>query len=197
MVVFSILNGAFMPKLGYVTPWYVLGSALVLIGSALMCKFWCSSNTTILPLIYKIDTVNPDTSTSNIYGYTILVGAGSGCYLVAGFAIVQSLVPIKDIANAVGAMTICKTDTPRPQPSFPPLHLLLPPSTLHFPSNPYLPQNSPRPRHDRLPRHLRHPLPKPLPHQHRPRPTQRLPRPNRRPDRRHEQPDLQELVRRG
>lgn len=27
-----------MPKLGYVTPWYVLGSALILIGSALMCK---------------------------------------------------------------------------------------------------------------------------------------------------------------
>ena len=79
-----------MPKFGYVTPWYVAGSALVLIGSACM---------------YSVDV---NTSTSNIYGYTVLVGAGSGCYLVAGFAIVQSLVPVTDIANAVGAMSIGK-----------------------------------------------------------------------------------------
>ncbi|KAK3168685.1 hypothetical protein OEA41_005133 [Lepraria neglecta] len=88
MVLFSMLNGALMPKLGYVTPWYSFSSAMILIGSALMY------------------TVNTNTLTSNLYGYTILVGAGSGCYLVAGFAIVQSPVPVKDIANAVGAMTI-------------------------------------------------------------------------------------------
>lgn len=110
MVVFSMLNGAFMPKLGYVTPWYVLGSALILIGSTLMCKA-----SQLLELFKTLliddhtDTVNVETSTSNIYGYIILVGAGSGCYLVAGFAMVQSLVPITDIANAVGAMTICMT----------------------------------------------------------------------------------------
>ncbi|KAF9884963.1 hypothetical protein FE257_000873 [Aspergillus nanangensis] len=90
MVFFSLLNGGLMPKFGYVTPWYVAGSCLVTIGSALMY------------------TVNIHTSTQNIYGYTILVGAGSGCYLVAGFAIMQSLVPPQDIANAVGAMTICQ-----------------------------------------------------------------------------------------
>ncbi|KAI4955792.1 Efflux pump dep3 [Alternaria rosae] len=52
------------------------------------------------------DTVNEKTSNANIYGYSILVGAGNGCYIVAGFAIVQSLVPAHGIANAVGAMTI-------------------------------------------------------------------------------------------
>lgn len=53
------------------------------------------------------DTVDDNTSNANIYGYNILVGSGAGCYIVAGFAIVQSLVPVHDIANAVGAMTIC------------------------------------------------------------------------------------------
>lgn len=37
------------------------------------------------------------------------MGAGAGCYIVAGFTIVQSLVPAHDIANAVGAMTIGKS----------------------------------------------------------------------------------------
>ena len=98
-----------MPKLGYVTPWYSFGSALILIGSALMCRISHPCNDPIVDTNNSTDTVNTNTPTSNLYGYTILVGAGSGCYLVAGFAIVQSLVPIKDIANAVGAMTICNT----------------------------------------------------------------------------------------
>ena len=38
MVLFSMLNGALMPKLGYITPWYSFGSALILIGTALMCR---------------------------------------------------------------------------------------------------------------------------------------------------------------
>ena len=104
-----MLNGALMPKLGYVTPWYSFGSALILIGSALMCRISQCCNDPIIDTNHSTDTVDTKTPTSNLYGYTILVGAGSGCYLVAGFAIVQSLVPIKDIANAVGAMTICNT----------------------------------------------------------------------------------------
>lgn len=77
------------------------------------------------------DTVNDTTPNANIYGYNILVGTGAGCYIVAGFAIVQSLVPVHDIANAVGAMTICQftpsrsifhftesiADTPEPRPA--------------------------------------------------------------------------------
>ncbi|KAM5489923.1 Efflux pump dep3 [Microsporum audouinii] len=88
LVVVSMINGTFMPALPYAMPWYTAGSALVVIGTALMY------------------TVNLDTSNAKIYGYTILVGAGTGCYVVAGFAIVQSLVSPKDIPNAVGAMAI-------------------------------------------------------------------------------------------
>ncbi|KAH6873340.1 major facilitator superfamily-domain-containing protein [Alternaria rosae] len=88
MVVASMVNGFLMPRYGLIPVWYIGGSAMALIGTALMY------------------TVNEKTSNANIYGYSILVGAGNGCYIVAGFAIVQSLVPAHGIANAVGAMTI-------------------------------------------------------------------------------------------
>ncbi|THC91405.1 hypothetical protein EYZ11_009134 [Aspergillus tanneri] len=88
MVVFALANGAFMPKLPYILPWHLIGSALVVVGTALM---------------YTADLT---TFNARIYGYCILVGAGSGCYVVAGFPIVQSLVALKDIPNAVGAMAI-------------------------------------------------------------------------------------------
>ncbi|KAF4494557.1 ABC transporter [Fusarium agapanthi] len=83
MVAVSMLNGFLMPKYGLIPVWYIGGSALALIGSALM---------------YTIDDT---TSNGKVYGYNILVGAGAGCYIVAGFAIMQSLVPTHEIANAV------------------------------------------------------------------------------------------------
>ncbi|KAI4959254.1 Efflux pump dep3 [Alternaria arbusti] len=88
MVFASMVNGFLMPRYGLIPVWYIGGSTLALIGMALM---------------YTVDEATPN---ANIYGYSILVGAGTGCYIVAGFAIVQSLVPVHEIANAVGAMTI-------------------------------------------------------------------------------------------
>ncbi|KAJ2988786.1 hypothetical protein NUW58_g3795 [Xylaria curta] len=88
LVVASLVQGIIMPMFKHISQWYIGGSALVLIGSALMY------------------TVSETTPNANVYGYTILVGAGSGCYIVAGFGIVQSLVPPEEIANAIGAMTI-------------------------------------------------------------------------------------------
>jgi hypothetical protein len=37
-----LTNGALMSKFGYYKPWYVVGSALGLIGATLMCKFFFS-----------------------------------------------------------------------------------------------------------------------------------------------------------
>ncbi|KAI1132338.1 major facilitator superfamily-domain-containing protein [Nemania abortiva] len=88
LVVVSLVQGVLMPMLSYISPWYIGGSALVLIGSALMY------------------TVHETTPNANVYGYTILVGAGAGSYIVAGFGIVQSLVSPEEIADAIGAMTI-------------------------------------------------------------------------------------------
>ncbi|RSL95403.1 hypothetical protein CEP52_012072 [Fusarium oligoseptatum] len=88
MVVTCMVSGVLLPKTPRFSPWYIVGSALVLIGTALMY------------------TVNEDTNNANIYGYNILIGVGAGCYIVTGFTVVQSLVPAADTANAVAVMTI-------------------------------------------------------------------------------------------
>ncbi|KAF4470368.1 Major facilitator superfamily domain general substrate transporter, partial [Fusarium albosuccineum] len=90
MVVVSMISGFLLSKTLRFSPWYIGGSALVLVGTALM---------------YTIDENTPN---ANIYGYNILIGVGAGCYIVIGFTVVQSLVPPRDIANAVAVMTIGK-----------------------------------------------------------------------------------------
>lgn len=37
VVVFSLINGSLMAKIGYYMPWYLLGGVLVLTGATLMC----------------------------------------------------------------------------------------------------------------------------------------------------------------
>ncbi|KAL4869204.1 hypothetical protein BDV12DRAFT_196633 [Aspergillus spectabilis] len=88
IVVFGFANGALMPRFGYYMPWYVVGNALILVGSSLMI------------------TINSSTSASRIYGYTSLIGAGIGSYISAAFAVVQALIPVSDVNNAVSFMTI-------------------------------------------------------------------------------------------
>ncbi|KAJ4182008.1 hypothetical protein NW755_010696 [Fusarium falciforme] len=90
MVVTCMVSGVLLPKTPRFSPWYIVGSAMVLIGTALMY------------------TVNEATKNANIYGYNILIGVGAGCYIVTGFTVVQSIVPARDTANAVAAMTIGK-----------------------------------------------------------------------------------------
>lgn len=87
IIFFSVMNGTFMPKFGYYTPWYIFGNAMLLAGSALMF------------------TIDADTAQSNIYGYTVLVGIGIGCTLTAGIAVAQAMVPHSDVNNAVSFMT--------------------------------------------------------------------------------------------
>ncbi|KAG6358211.1 hypothetical protein INS49_014095 [Diaporthe citri] len=65
MVVFIIINGSLMGKLGYYTPWFTAGGLLALTGAA---------------LVY---TVRADTSLARIYGYTVILGSGVGMWLQA------------------------------------------------------------------------------------------------------------------
>ncbi|KAJ4341110.1 hypothetical protein N0V95_007330 [Ascochyta clinopodiicola] len=83
-----LLNGYFMSRSGYYYPWYLFGSALQLIGGALLY------------------TADETTSNAMVYGYTILLGVGVGCYCQAGFPIAQIKVPASDIAYSVGFMTV-------------------------------------------------------------------------------------------
>jgi hypothetical protein len=54
------------------------------------------------------DTIDENTNNANIYGYSIMIGFGAGCYVVIGFTILQSLVPVQEVSNAVAVMTIGK-----------------------------------------------------------------------------------------
>ena len=91
LLVFAVtLNGALMSKYGYYMPWYAVGGCLALIGSALMY------------------TVDLHTSNSKIYGYTVLLGIGSGMYAQAGFAIAQVKAQPHEIPLAIGFMSLAQ-----------------------------------------------------------------------------------------
>lgn len=89
LLVFAVmLNGAMMAKVGYYMPWYLAGSALALVGSA---------------LLYTID---PETSDARIYGYSILTAFGIGLFSQAGFAVAQMKVAPRQLPQAVAFIGI-------------------------------------------------------------------------------------------
>ncbi|KAJ5712062.1 hypothetical protein N7488_006218 [Penicillium malachiteum] len=88
LVAGCLINAALMVRFGYYMPWYFGGGALVVISSALMC------------------TVNASTSNSTIYGYTVLMGIGVGSYCQASYNLSQQLVPMTELTNVVGLMSI-------------------------------------------------------------------------------------------
>ncbi len=98
MIFFCILNGGAMSATGYYMPWYVFGGALGLAGGALMFSM-----------------VDATTSASKIYGYSVLLGVGSGSFIQAGFSVAQAIVEPHNVPSAVGfisqgqstGLTIC------------------------------------------------------------------------------------------
>ena len=66
-----ILSGVVMAKIGYYMPWYLVGGVLSLIGGALL------------------HTTNVNTAASHIYGYSILLGLGSGLFVQASYPVAQ------------------------------------------------------------------------------------------------------------
>jgi MFS family permease len=90
MVVIILANGALMARFGYYMPWYLVGGLLTVAGSALMF------------------TVDQSTSTSQIYGYTVLIGFGVGMYLQASFSVAQAVVKTEDIPPSVGFLTLAQ-----------------------------------------------------------------------------------------
>lgn len=111
MIVFGcLLNGVLMPKLGYYIPWYVVGNALLVTGAALMSKSYRKRASSPENLIAKfhIATIDADISNSSLYGYTVLIGFGIGCFQSAGIAVVSALAPASEVNSAVSIMTICE-----------------------------------------------------------------------------------------
>ncbi|KAF4635034.1 hypothetical protein G7Y89_g3062 [Cudoniella acicularis] len=78
-----MINGAVLSKNGFYKPWYVCGSALALIGGA---------------LISRIDL---DTPNAKVYGFEVLLGIGFGSWLQSSYSVIQSAIDPSEIVYAV------------------------------------------------------------------------------------------------
>ncbi|CAJ2504184.1 Uu.00g115780.m01.CDS01 [Anthostomella pinea] len=90
----ALLNGATMSRKPYYMPWYVFGGVLCVVGNA---------------LLYTVDEY---TSDAGIWGYAIMVGAGSGAFIQLGFTVVQHKVEKDLIPVAVGFCTLAQLAGP-------------------------------------------------------------------------------------
>ncbi|KAI0006814.1 major facilitator superfamily-domain-containing protein [Xylariaceae sp. FL0662B] len=81
MVFSTVLSGAIVSKTGVYMPWFLGGSILAVIGSALMY------------------TTNYDTEIARIYGYTVILGFGVGSYSQLSFSIGQAKVGLDRVAD--------------------------------------------------------------------------------------------------
>ena len=93
-VTMAMVNGAVMSKKPYYMPWYVFAGAFSLIGSA---------------LLYIVDE---NTSTAKIYGYSILLGVGSGSFIQLSFTVIQSKVEKHEIPVGIGFLTFAQLSGP-------------------------------------------------------------------------------------
>jgi hypothetical protein len=84
-IFFVMLNGALMPKFGYYMPWFLFSGIFLVIGGSLM---------------YAL--VDPSTSNSAVYGYSVIGAIGAGASQQASYSIAQAKVPVNRIADAVG-----------------------------------------------------------------------------------------------
>ena len=82
-----------MPLFGYYMPWYTVSGAFMLVGGALMY------------------TVDATTSTSAIYGYSVLIAIGSGCGMQGGYSIASAKAKPSDVPAAIGFMNCAQIGT--------------------------------------------------------------------------------------
>lgn len=87
LVFFCIANGAIMSKTGWYSPWYIFGGVFVVIGEALLY------------------TTTSTTSSSSVYGYSVLAGIGAGAFIQAAFSVAQATVGEELIPVAIGYIT--------------------------------------------------------------------------------------------
>ncbi|RFU31810.1 hypothetical protein B7463_g4518, partial [Scytalidium lignicola] len=86
----SVSSGVIISRSGYYMPSYLVGGVLGLIGGALMF------------------TVDQHSSSARIYGYTVILAFGTGCYSQASFAVSQAQVPPSEIPSAVGYISFAQ-----------------------------------------------------------------------------------------
>ncbi|KAF4547720.1 Efflux pump patC-like protein [Elsinoe fawcettii] len=85
-----IANGHLMSRFSYFQPWYIFGSILTLVGGVLMSR------------------IETTTSISRIYGYEVLLGLGTGCFIQAGYAVIQAVTPPSEMSYAISYMMLAQ-----------------------------------------------------------------------------------------
>lgn len=88
-----MLAGGLLPVIGRYNIFYIVGGALVLTGSALMF------------------TINATTSVSRVYGYEVLIAAGTGLVFQNAYAVAAAKVQEKDRSNAIGFINVAQIGT--------------------------------------------------------------------------------------
>jgi MFS family permease len=92
--IFSVMvAGGLLPAVGRYNLFYIVGGALFLAGGALMF------------------TIDANTSTSRIYGYEVLIAAGTGLVFQNAYAVAASKVPEEDKAKAIGFINVAQIGT--------------------------------------------------------------------------------------
>ncbi|RMZ66076.1 MFS aflatoxin efflux pump [Pyrenophora seminiperda CCB06] len=91
VVLGSIMSGALVQRLGYYTPFMIIGSGLMAVGTGL------------------ITTWNMNTGTGVWIGYQILVGFGVGCTMQHPNIAVQTVLPKPDVPIGTAFLSLCQT----------------------------------------------------------------------------------------
>lgn len=85
-----VVNGFAVTATGRYVPWFFMGGVLSIIGAALLF------------------TVGVNKTDVGLYGYSILIRTGAGCYLQLPFSVVQGLVSPELIPKAIGFVTFAQ-----------------------------------------------------------------------------------------
>lgn len=91
VVVGSISSGGLVQKIGYYTPFMILGSCLMSIGTGLLT------------------TWDMNTSKSMWIGYQILLGYGVGCTMQHPNLAIQVVLPKQDVPTGTAVLSLCQT----------------------------------------------------------------------------------------
>jgi hypothetical protein len=89
-IFFILLAGALLPIVPYYPQWYIIGSCLILAGGA--CMF----------------TIDATTAQARVYGYEILIAAGSGLTFQNAYAIAAAKVAKEDKKSAIGFINVAQ-----------------------------------------------------------------------------------------
>ncbi|THZ18027.1 MFS general substrate transporter [Aureobasidium pullulans] len=85
-----MVNGSYLSKGGYYMPWFLIGSMLVLVAGVLF------------------SLVHVNTSTAHIYGYSVLLGSGSGCGMQSGFSVIQTITNPELVSSGIAFIMIAQ-----------------------------------------------------------------------------------------